>query len=105
LPTPIPSPTSQPTPATTGKISGNVVDTQGAAIGSVNLKLKGIKTKISTTALSEADGTFEFTDLKADTYVITAKKRGYKKAKQKAKLGEGEEKTDVMIEMKKIKRR
>jgi hypothetical protein len=37
--------------------------------------------------------------------VITAKKRGYKKAKQKAKLGEGEEKTDVMIEMKKIKRR
>ena len=47
---------------------------------------------------------FEFTDLKAYTYVITAKKKGYKKAKQKVKLGEGEEKTDIKIELKKLKK-
>lgn len=58
----------------------------------MKLKLKGIKTKVSTTTLSGADGSFEFADLKTDTYVITAKKKGYKKAKLKVKLGEGVEK-------------
>ena len=103
-PTLSPLPTPSPTPATVGKISGSVVDVQGTAVESVKLTLKGVKTKYSSLILSDADGSFEFTDLKADTYVITAKKNGYKKAKQKAKLGEGEEKTDVKIELRKLKK-
>lgn len=107
LPSPIPSatpiPTQQPTPVTTGKISGSVIDTKGTAVASVKLEIKGIKTKFSTTIQTGADGQFEFTDLKADTYVITGKKKGYKKAKWKIKLEKGEEKTDVQIEMKKVK--
>ncbi|HHT9107180.1 MAG TPA: carboxypeptidase regulatory-like domain-containing protein [Candidatus Wunengus sp. YC63] len=103
-PTLSPLPTPSPTPATVGKISGSVVDVQGTAVESVKLTLKGVKTKYSSLILSDADGSFEFTDLKADTYVITAKKKGYKKAKQKVKLGEGEEKTDVKIELRKLKK-
>ena len=103
-PTLSPLPTPSPTPATVGKISGSVVNIQGTAVESVKLTLKGVKTKYSSTTLSGTDGSFEFTDLKADTYVITAKKKGYKKAKQKAKLGEGEEKTDVKIELRKLKK-
>ncbi|MBI2469733.1 MAG: carboxypeptidase regulatory-like domain-containing protein [Planctomycetes bacterium] len=103
-PTLPPLPTPTPTPATTGKISGSIVDTQGAPVVSARLTLKGIKTKVSATTSSGADGTFEFADLKADTYVITAKKKGYKKAKQKVKLGEGEEKTDIKIELRKLKK-
>ncbi|MDO8140369.1 MAG: carboxypeptidase-like regulatory domain-containing protein, partial [Candidatus Brocadiales bacterium] len=104
-PTLPPSPTPTQTPATVGKISGSGVDAQGTAVESVKLTLKGVKTKDSRSTVSGADGSFEFADLKADTYVITAKKKGYKKAKQKIKLAEGEEKTDIKIELKKIKKK
>lgn len=104
-PTLPPSPTPTPTPATGGKISGSVIDTQGATVESVKLILKGIKTKVSRATVSDAEGYFEFADLKANTYVITAKKKGYKKAKQKIKLAEGEEETDIKIELKKIKKK
>ena len=103
-PTLSPLPTPSPTPATVGKISGSVLDIQGTAVESVKLTLKGVKTKYSSLILSEADGSFEFADLKADTYVITAKKKGYKKARQKVKLAEGEEKTEVKIELRKLKK-
>ena len=40
----------------------------------------------------------------ADTYIIFAKKKGYRKNQQKVKLGEGES-TEIEIEMKKTSKR
>lgn len=54
--------------------------------------------------VSDEDGLFEFTDLDADTYIITAIKKGYKIAKQTITLEEGEEK-DIEIVMKKTRKR
>lgn len=39
--------------------------------------------------ISDEHGLFEFTDLDADTYIITALKNGYKKVKQPVTLEEG----------------
>lgn len=89
---------------TKAKIYGYVLDIRGNPIESAKLTLKGIKTGYNSTTSSDADGYFEFKDLEADTYVIIAKKKGYKRAKQTVQLGEGEEK-EVEIEMKKTSRR
>src|SRR3989339_716555 len=81
-----------------GGIYGNVVDIKGDPIESVQIKLKGVKTKVTRTESSDADGYYEFTGLDADTYIITAKKKRYRKFKQTVKLEEGEEK-EVEIEL------
>ena len=75
---------------TKGTITGYVVNTKGNPIDSVKIKLRGIKTKISTTTASDADGYFEFADLDAETYVIIAKKKGYKRSSKTVILKEGE---------------
>jgi uncharacterized membrane protein len=85
-------------------ISGYVSDNEGNHIESVKLRLKGKKTKIVMTSFSNSDGFFEFTDLDADTYVITAIKKGYKRAKRSIKLEEGEEK-EIEIVLKKTSKR
>ncbi len=54
--------------------------------------------------ISDEDGLFEFADLDADTYTITALKKGYKAVKQTITLEAGEEK-DIEIVMKKTKRK
>ncbi len=83
-----------------GGIYGNVVDIKGDPIESVQIKLKGVKTKVTRTESSDADGYYEFTGLDADTYILTAKKKRYRKFKQTVTLGEGEEK-EVEVEMRK----
>ncbi len=87
-----------------GKIYGTVVDIKGNPVESVSLKLKGLKTKASKTEATDADGFFEFSDLSADTYVITAKKNRYKTVKKSVKIGDGESK-EVEIEMRKTTKR
>ena len=87
-----------------GRIYGYVVGIRGEPIESVKLNLKGIKTGTKTMTSSDADGFFEFEDLSADTYIILAKKKGYKKGKKTVTLEEGEE-IDLEIEMKKTSRR
>ena len=82
-----------------GSISGYVVNTKGDPIESAKIKLRGIKTKISTTTFSDAEGYFEFADLDAETYVIIAKKKGYKRSSKTVILKEGEEK-EVQIKLK-----
>ncbi len=106
VPTPLSSPTPIPqsSPAIKGKISGTIVDTEGNPIDSVRVRLKGIRTKFSSATLSNTNGSFEFTDLNEGTYMIFTKKKGYKRSKQKIKLKDGEVKTDVKIELKKLKR-
>ena len=86
-----------------GKIYGYVANIKGDPIEYVRLKLKGIKTKVSKSASSDADGFFEFTDLDADTYVIVSKKKGYRKTQQKVKLEEGESK-EIEIVIRETKR-
>ena len=87
-----------------GKIYGYVVDIRGNPIESVKLKLRGIKTKLRMTESSDGDGFFEFTDLEADTYVISAQKKRYRNAKKTVDLEEGDEK-EIEIEMRKSSKR
>ncbi|GEM_PF-6812509 len=68
------------------------------------MKLKGIKTKTTKQTSSGADGYFEFLNLDADTYIITAKKTGFKPVNQRVNLEEGEV-TDIEIEMKRTIKR
>ncbi|MBM4064197.1 MAG: hypothetical protein FJ266_00910 [Planctomycetes bacterium] len=95
---PTPTPTQEPIEA--GKIYGSVKDVKGAPVTSVRLTLKGKKTKIGNNTNSDEKGYFEFADLKADTYTIIAKKKGYKKFRVKVKISE-KEKKEIVIEMKK----
>src|SRR3989304_3835748 len=60
------------------KISGYVVDIEGDPIEKVRLKIKGIKTRYKDSESSDAEGFFEFPDLEENTYVITAKKKGFR---------------------------
>lgn len=87
-----------------GKITGYVLDIRGEPIESVKVKLKGVKTKVSKSAASDADGFFEFTDLDADTYIITLKKKGYKRTKQTIMLEDGESKETEITMRKSTKR-
>lgn len=87
-----------------GYISGNVADLKGNPVDGAKLSIKGIKTKFRAVVISDEDGFFEFGDLEADTYVIIARKKGYKRAKQTASIGEGEE-VDIEITMKKTVRK
>ncbi|MBI5794818.1 MAG: carboxypeptidase regulatory-like domain-containing protein, partial [Planctomycetes bacterium] len=89
-------------PIVIAAISGSVIDINGEPLESVKVKIRGIKTKFSEVVYTDADGFFEFTDLEADTYVIIANKKGYKRNKQKVTLGEGQQE-ELEIVLKKTK--
>jgi alpha-tubulin suppressor-like RCC1 family protein len=97
--TPTPTVTSTPS-SEKGSISGDITDTEGYPIESAKIRLKGKRTKVSKKTTSDEYGFFEFTDLSADTYTITATRKGYKKGKQVVTLGQGED-ANIAIEMKK----
>ncbi|MBM2834368.1 MAG: Branched-chain amino acid transporter, amino acid-binding protein [Candidatus Brocadiaceae bacterium] len=82
-----------------GSIFGYVTDFRGYEIDSATIRMKGLNTGYSKTISSDTDGYFEFTDLEADTYILTAKKSGYKQGKRIVKLSEGEAR-DVELKMK-----
>mgnify|MGYP001564981058 CR=1 FL=1 len=93
-----------------GGIYGNVVDIRGNPIEFVKLKLKNVQNNSFSGTSSDADGFFEFTDLDAGTYVITAKKKRYKRTRQTVKLDECDEcdeceEKEIEIEMKKTSKR
>ena len=89
-------------PILIASIFGIVTDIDGEPLESVKVKIKGIKTKFNDEVLTDADGFFEFPDLEKDTYVIIAKKRGYKRNKLKVKLEEGQQE-ELEIVLKKTK--
>ncbi|MDO8140263.1 MAG: carboxypeptidase regulatory-like domain-containing protein [Candidatus Brocadiales bacterium] len=80
-------------------ISGYVVDKRGNPVESAKIRLKRANSRVLKKTFSDEDGFFEFTDLDADTYIITALKSGYKMVKQTITLEEGEEK-DIEIVIK-----
>lgn len=81
---------------TRGKIYGYVTNTSDEYIKSVKLTLEGKTRKIKQRTKSGNKGFFEFTALEEDTYVITAKKKGYKKSIQEVVLGNEEEKENTI---------
>ncbi len=87
-----------------GTISGYVTTIYGDPIESVKLKLKGIRTKAVRVESADADGFFEFADLEADDYMITATKRRYRSARKTVTIEEGDV-TEIEIEMRKTTRR
>ncbi|MBM4055130.1 MAG: DUF1565 domain-containing protein, partial [Planctomycetes bacterium] len=66
----------------TGRIYGNVTDENNEPVESVKVKIKGKKSGIKETTITDGNGFFEFDNLTTDTYKITASKKGYWKAKQ-----------------------
>lgn len=84
-----------------GKIYGKVVHlAKGEPVTSAKLRLKGTKTrkKAFQVAFSDAEGSFTFHDLEADTYDITITKTDLKTAIQTIELKEGEEKkTEITL--------
>ncbi|MDO8139924.1 MAG: carboxypeptidase-like regulatory domain-containing protein [Candidatus Brocadiales bacterium] len=100
--TPTPQPTQEP--GEKGSISGYVTDKRENPIEPAKIRLKGKNTKGLKKTISDEDGFFEFADLDADTYTITASKEGYKKWKKIIKLREGES-TEIEIVMKKTSKR
>lgn len=104
-PTPIPTTTTMPSPPPVpikkGKIFGLVVNVIGNPVESAKVKLKGKVKKISKKTLSDGTGFFEFTDLDADTYKITTKKKEYKKNNHTITPGDGEAE-EITIEIEKI---
>lgn len=87
-----------------GKISGSLSDENKNPVESAKIALKGKTTKIKRKTFSDENGLFEFGNLKADTYNITATKNSYRKYKTKVDLEEGEKK-EIKAEMKKTKTR
>lgn len=73
-----------------GTIYGYVLNIIDDPVENVKIKAKGVKTGYKNTAVTDADGYFEFTELDADTYIIVARKRGFKRVKSTITLGEGE---------------
>ncbi|MBF8275740.1 MAG: hypothetical protein HW390_813 [Candidatus Brocadiaceae bacterium] len=80
-------------------IYGYVRDSiRGNPIGTVTVKLKGLKTKSKNTSFSDTDGFFKFADLGEDTYLLIARKRGFKRSNRTIKLSKGEER-ELELEM------
>jgi len=106
IPTPPPLPTPVPSPSLSkyGQISGYVYDMKGNPVESVKIRLKRPNSRVLKKTFSDEDGFFEFTDLYADTYIITAIKKGYKTVKQAVTIESGEEK-DIEIVTKKTGRK
>lgn len=87
-----------------GTIYGYVVNIEGEPVEYVRLRLKGLRTKIFKNESSDKDGFFEFTGLEADTYIITTKRKAYRKDKKTVRLEDGES-TEIEIELRKTSRR
>ena len=80
-------------------IYGYVRDSiRGNPIGTATIKLKGLKTKSKNTSFSDTDGFFKFSDLGEDTYLLIARKKGFKRLNRTIKLSKGEER-ELELEM------
>ena len=100
-PTPTPSPVPTPTQSSKSLISVRVINSKGNPVESAKLELKGEKTQTKKESSSDENGSFEFTDLDADTYQLIARKKGYKRNKMSINLEEGTEKNIEIILKKK----
>ena len=63
----------------TGSISGVITDPSGAPLPGVPVKLLGAATRAHRTALSDADGTFQFPQLEPGNWSLSAEAPGFKR--------------------------
>ena len=95
-PTPSPSAAPSPTPPSSkGTIYGYVRDTNGNVINeedsSPRLSILGDQTKYSANTAADDTGYYEFSDLEADTYIMTCEMQGYQTEMFIISLDEGEQ--------------
>lgn len=94
-----PTPTLVPTPISKGSVFGTVTAKKsGKPVkrAKVSLKSKELSFKDKTT--TDNDGKYLFSDLNAGNYTLKVKKQGFKNAKKKIELAEGEnEVVDVQL--------
>ena len=96
-----PTPTLVPTPTPKGSVSGKVTAKKSSKPlnrAKVSLKSKELNFKDKTT--TDSDGKYVFSDLSAGNYTLKVKKQGFKNAKKKIELAEGENEV-VDIQLKK----
>lgn len=101
-PTPALSPT--PTPVTKGTVFGTVTGPDDLPLKGATVTIQGETNNYSAKMKTKKDGSFVFSDLDADAYVISARKKGYKNAKKTITLEEGETE-EVKIKMRKASKR
>jgi Carboxypeptidase regulatory-like domain len=70
----------------TGTISGLVRDTSGGGIPSVQVTLRGEDTGLSTEISTNSTGLFVSPPLRAGTYVVTARAKGFESAAKRVRL-------------------
>jgi len=61
----------------TASVLGYIRDSSGASLANASVTLKNRETGGATTVKSNAQGSFEFTDVKVGTYLVTAKADGF----------------------------
>src|SRR5262245_41133530 len=64
----------------TATVLGSVKDSGGAVVSGVTVTLKNIDTGIVVTTQSDADGDFQFTNVKIGDYRVSAEKQGFSTA-------------------------
>ena len=69
--------------ATTGNITGTVVDPTGAAVSDAQVMVTNVATGITTTAESNQSGIYSVTHLLPGTYTVTVSKQGFRALVQK----------------------
>ena len=104
IPTPVSSPSGNPIPSTTptpvtskGKIFGYVADETNSPVKKAKVRCKGKNSNYKEVVKTNKEGYFELNDLDADTYKITAKKKGYYKSIYNVNIETGEEKEIEML--------
>ena len=86
-----PTPTLVPTPVSKGSISGTVTAKKsGKPIKRAKVSLKSEELSFNDKTTTDSDGTYLFSDLSAGNYTLKVKKQGFKNAKKKIELAEGE---------------
>ena len=86
-----PTPTLVPTPAPKGSISGTVTAKKsGKQIKRAKVSLKSKELSFNDKTTTDSDGKYLFSDLSAGNYTLKVKKQGFKNAKKKIELIEGE---------------
>src|SRR5579871_2706645 len=63
---------------TTGALSGNVVDEQGAALPGVTVEAKHTATGTNYETVTNSEGRYEIANIRAGAYTVTAKLSGFK---------------------------
>lgn len=61
------------------RVTGNVKDSTGAIVPGVQMTLIDMGTKDQKTIVTNDEGNFTFTDVRAGTYMVTAERAGFKK--------------------------